>query len=68
MDKPQHEIPYIDIPLHQVICLEPSTYGTLEQRIDIGPKVPTPTFITREAGGHRTTGASNAHDATGCGC
>ena len=39
MDKAQHEIPYIDIPLHQVICLEPSTYGTLEQRIDIGPKV-----------------------------
>jgi 6-phosphofructo-2-kinase/fructose-2,6-biphosphatase 2 len=37
MDKDREEIPYVEVPLHTLICLRPGTYGTVEERILIGP-------------------------------
>jgi 6-phosphofructo-2-kinase/fructose-2,6-biphosphatase 2 len=39
MDYPQDEIPYIEIPLHTIIKLEPKAYGCREERFDIN--IPT---------------------------
>ena len=35
LDLPAAEIPFIDIPLHTVICLQPMTYGCKEKRTKI---------------------------------
>ena len=35
LDLPVAEIPFIDIPLHTVICLQPMTYGCKEKRTKI---------------------------------
>ncbi len=34
---PPEECPHVDIPLHTVICLTSDAYGTVEQRIPLGP-------------------------------
>jgi len=39
MDKEQDEIPYIEMPLHKVICLKPGIYNTVESRFHLGPDV-----------------------------
>jgi hypothetical protein len=43
MDKDREEIPYVEVPLHTLICLRPGTYGTVEERIHIGPSLTAPT-------------------------
>ncbi|MDW8245945.1 MAG: 6-phosphofructo-2-kinase/fructose-2,6-bisphosphatase [Sandaracinaceae bacterium] len=37
MDHPPYECPFIDIPLHTVIKLTPSTYACKEERVYLGP-------------------------------
>ena len=39
LDLPAAEIPFIDIPLHTVICLQPMTYGCKEKRTKINVDV-----------------------------
>jgi hypothetical protein len=42
MDKDREEIPYVEVPLHTLICLRPGTYGTVEERIHVGPSLTAP--------------------------
>ncbi|MBN8609977.1 MAG: histidine phosphatase family protein [Deltaproteobacteria bacterium] len=44
MDRPPHECPHIEVPLHTVIKLTPTTYACAEERIALGP---TASAITR---------------------
>jgi broad specificity phosphatase PhoE/predicted kinase len=37
MDKPPHECPYVSIPLHTILELEPTAYGCEERRIELPP-------------------------------
>ncbi|MBX7197613.1 MAG: 6-phosphofructo-2-kinase/fructose-2,6-bisphosphatase [Sandaracinaceae bacterium] len=37
MDRPPHECPRIDVPLHTVIKLTPTTYACAEERVHLGP-------------------------------
>jgi broad specificity phosphatase PhoE/predicted kinase len=37
MDRPPHECPFVSIPLHTVLELEPTAYGCDERRIELPP-------------------------------
>jgi broad specificity phosphatase PhoE/predicted kinase len=37
MDRPPNECPYVSIPLHTILELEPTAYGCDERRIDLPP-------------------------------
>jgi broad specificity phosphatase PhoE len=37
MDRPPNECPYVSIPLHTMLELEPTAYGCDERRIDLPP-------------------------------
>jgi broad specificity phosphatase PhoE/predicted kinase len=37
MDRPPHECPFVSIPLHTILELEPTAYGSEERRIDLPP-------------------------------
>ncbi len=37
MDRPPHECPHIEVPLHTVIKLTPTTYACAEERLHLGP-------------------------------
>ncbi|HEY8087516.1 MAG TPA: 6-phosphofructo-2-kinase/fructose-2,6-bisphosphatase [Polyangiaceae bacterium] len=37
MDRPPHECPFVSIPLHTILELEPTAYGCEERRIDLPP-------------------------------
>jgi broad specificity phosphatase PhoE/predicted kinase len=37
MDRPPHECPFVSIPLHTILELEPTAYGCDERRIDLPP-------------------------------
>lgn len=37
LDLPPERLPFVDVPLHQVIELSPRPYGCSEQRISLGP-------------------------------
>jgi broad specificity phosphatase PhoE/predicted kinase len=37
MDRPPHECPFVSIPLHTILELEPTAYGSDERRIDLPP-------------------------------
>lgn len=39
MDRPPVECPHIDIPLHTVIKLTPTTYACAEERFELGPAI-----------------------------
>jgi len=43
MDRPPHECPHIEMPLHTVIKLTPTTYACAEERFFLGPTASTPT-------------------------
>ncbi len=42
MDRPPHECPHIDIPLHTVLELTPITYACSEERFALGPEASSP--------------------------
>ncbi len=42
MDRPPHECPHIEVPLHTVIKLTPTTYACAEERFVLGPTASTP--------------------------
>ena len=37
MDRPPHECPHLDVPLHTIIKLTPTTYACAEERVHLGP-------------------------------
>jgi broad specificity phosphatase PhoE len=37
MDRPPQECPFVSIPLHTILELEPTAYGSDERRIDLPP-------------------------------
>ncbi|HZU83223.1 MAG TPA: 6-phosphofructo-2-kinase/fructose-2,6-bisphosphatase [Polyangiaceae bacterium] len=37
MDLPPHECPFVSIPLHTILELEPTAYGSEERRVDLPP-------------------------------
>jgi broad specificity phosphatase PhoE/predicted kinase len=37
MDRPPHECPFVSIPLHTILELEPTAYGSEERRIELPP-------------------------------
>jgi broad specificity phosphatase PhoE len=37
IDRPAHECPFVSIPLHTILELEPTAYGSEERRIDLPP-------------------------------
>jgi broad specificity phosphatase PhoE len=37
MDRPPHECPFVSLPLHTILELEPTAYGSEERRIDLPP-------------------------------
>lgn len=39
MNKPPRDCPHLAVPLHAVIKLTPATYGVVEERIELGPRV-----------------------------
>lgn len=47
MDRPPRECPQIDVPLHTVIELVPTTYAVAETRHDLGPPTMEPGRISR---------------------
>jgi broad specificity phosphatase PhoE/predicted kinase len=38
MDRPPNECPFVSIPLHTILELEPTAYGCLERRIELPPE------------------------------
>jgi hypothetical protein len=37
MDRPPQECPFVSIPLHTILEIEPTAYGCDERRIDLPP-------------------------------
>jgi len=49
MDRPPHECPFVSIPLHTVLELEPTAYGCNERRLEL-PPLPADPEGFRQAG------------------
>jgi broad specificity phosphatase PhoE len=51
MDRPPHECPFVSIPLHTVLELEPTAYGSEERRIELPPPPSEPDRLSRPGPG-----------------
>jgi broad specificity phosphatase PhoE len=51
MDRPPHECPFVSIPLHTVLELEPTAYGSEERRIELPPAPIEPDRLSRPGPG-----------------